>query len=367
LRDAILDSAEDSLSEAGAGVARVVPPGSVLVSCIGNLGKTALNTVPVACNQQINAILPNLSVALSEYIFYQVRSNYFRDQLHALSSGTTISIVNKSKFNTIKIVTPPLSEQRRVVAILDEAFVGLDAMRTNAEKNLHNARYLLDEYLNKMFDRDAAGWQQRPIARITAKIGSGATPKGGQESYKSDGIPLIRSMNVHDRLFKYDGLAFIDNEQAKKLDTVSVENGDVLLNITGASVARCCRAPIDVIPARVNQHVSIIRPIQSIVLSRFMEYALTARINKDRLLSVGEKGGTTRQAITKAEIQQFLLSYPQIEIQRQLIARIDSLSEDTSRLASLYIRKLALIAELKQSLLQKAFSGQLTASKSLAA
>ena len=97
------------------------------------------------------------------------------------------------------------------------------------------------------------------LKNITTKIGSGATPSGGQKSYQEEGIALIRSQNVLDFQFSKIGLAFINRKQAERLDNVIVEKGDVLMNITGDSIARVCQVPDDVLPARVNQHVSIIR------------------------------------------------------------------------------------------------------------
>jgi len=103
------------------------------------------------------------------------------------------------------------------------------------------------------------GWKWQNLSEVSVKIGSGSTPRGGRKAYKSEGISLIRSLNVYDDGFKIKGLAFIDDEQASKLSNVVVEENDVLLNITGASIARCCVVPSDLLPARVNQHVSIIR------------------------------------------------------------------------------------------------------------
>ena len=102
------------------------------------------------------------------------------------------------------------------------------------------------------------------LLNITTKIGSGATPRGGKSSYKSEGISLIRSMNVHDFNFSREGLAFIDENQAKKLDNVTVQEGDILFNITGDSINRTCVVPPEILPARVNQHVSIIRCKQGV-------------------------------------------------------------------------------------------------------
>ena len=93
------------------------------------------------------------------------------------------------------------------------------------------------------------------LKKITNKIGSGATPTGGKSAYKEEGISLIRSLNVYDYSFSYENLAYIDEVQAKKLSNVEIHENDILLNITGASVGRCCKVPRQIIPARVNQHV----------------------------------------------------------------------------------------------------------------
>jgi type I restriction enzyme S subunit len=103
------------------------------------------------------------------------------------------------------------------------------------------------------------------------------------------------------------------------LENVIVETGDVLLNITGASVARCCIAPKDFLPARVNQHVSIIRPVKESLLPEFLHYLLISRDYKNRLLAVGEDGGSTRQAITKAQLLEFEIEFPPLSEQQRIV------------------------------------------------
>ena len=154
------------------------------------------------------------------------------------------------------------------------------------------------------------GWITRKLGEVTTKIGSGATPLGGEGAYKAEGLSLIRSLNVHDDGFREAKLARIDAKQADRLSNVVVEPNDVLLNITGASVARCCVVPNQHLPARVNQHVSIIRPVKQILLPKFLHYMLISRDYKNRLLALGEDGGSTRQAITKAQIQEFEIEFP---------------------------------------------------------
>lgn len=159
------------------------------------------------------------------------------------------------------------------------------------------------------------GWEQKPLVMITSKIGSGATPKGGKDAYQEDGITLVRSMNVHNGRFEYKDLAHISDEQAEKLDNVTLEENDVLLNITGASVARSCVVPGGILPARVNQHVCIIRCKESIV-PEFLN-KLLINDNYQVLLRRMAGAGATREAITKQQVENLHIIMPPLEIQQQ--------------------------------------------------
>jgi type I restriction enzyme S subunit len=177
---------------------------------------------------------------------------------------------------------PPLPEQQRIVSILDKAFAAIDKAKANSKRCLSLSKDLFESYLQGVFDPSARsgqgkgeGWEVKSLKELTTKIGSGATPRGGQKSYKAEGISLVRSMNVHDSEFRERKLAFIDEKQAKELNGVTLQENDVLLNITGASVARCCIFPTEYLPARVNQHVSIIRPKKDMIDARFLNLLLT--------------------------------------------------------------------------------------------
>jgi type I restriction enzyme, S subunit len=176
-----------------------------------------------------------------------------------------------------------------------------------------------------------AGWVVRRLSEVTTKIGSGATPRGGNVSYKQEGLSLIRSLNVHDLNFRKKDLALIDEIQAEALSNVVVQPRDVLLNITGASIARCTVVPDEVLPARVNQHVSIIRPVPQEVDSNFLAYLLVSKDVKDRLLGIGDEGGSTRQALTKAQLQEFSLPLPPLEEQQRIVAVLDEAFEGLAR------------------------------------
>ena len=167
-------------------------------------------------------------------------------------------------------------------------------------------------------------WKKYKLGDICTKIGSGATPKGGKEAYLGGNISLIRSQNVLDFTFSEDGLAYINDEQANKLKNVEVKENDVLLNITGDSVARACIVPNAILPARVNQHVAIIRGDNSVVLNEFILYAL--QYKKQYLLSISQGGGT-RNALTKKMIEDFIINLPSLPTQQKIANILSSIDD----------------------------------------
>lgn len=167
-------------------------------------------------------------------------------------------------------------------------------------------------------------WKDYKLKDLTTKIGSGATPTGGGNAYKMEGLSLIRSQNVLDLKFSNNGLALIDDEQADGLRNVTVYEDDILLNITGDSVARVCKVPKDVLPARVNQHVSIIRSDVNKIDSNFLLYYLQSI--KEFLLSISEIGGT-RRALTKAMLENLIISMPELSEQCAIASILSSLDD----------------------------------------
>ena len=159
-------------------------------------------------------------------------------------------------------------------------------------------------------------WKKYKLGEITSKIGSGATPKGGRDSYLGGNIALIRSQNVLDFSFSKLGLAYINEVQAEKLSNVEVYEKDVLLNITGDSVARVCIVPNNVLPARVNQHVAIIRGNDKVDY-RYLLYYL--QYIKPQLLSLSQ-GGATRNALTKKMIEELEVKMPSKGIQKEIVS-----------------------------------------------
>ncbi|CUN85212.1 restriction endonuclease subunit S [Agathobacter rectalis] len=226
----------------------------------------------------------------------------------------TVKHLSAKELNKLELDMPGIEEQN----VRAESMAKLEKVISHRKEELSALDNLIKARFVEMFGNPVTnekGWNQKQLGEITTKLGSGATPKGGKEAYQEDGITLIRSMNVHNGLFEYKELAHISEEQATKLDNVTIEENDVLLNITGASVARSCVVPSKILPARVNQHVCIIRCNQRIV-PEFLNKLLIDD-NYQRLLWSIARGGATREAITKQQVESLKIIVPPIELQNQ--------------------------------------------------
>lgn len=297
---------------------------------------------------------------LSPYYLHRVLvAKYFSGATEDMQSNSIHIInLNYSAYLQLDIPIPPLAEQKRIVAKIDAAFEKIDKLKANAEKNLANAKDLFQSALDEAM-RPKEGWVEKRLGEVCCKIGSGATPRGGKASYCQQGISLIRSMNVYDNSFVYSELAHISESQAKELANVTIEPCDVLINITGASVARCCVVPNDVIPARVNQHVSILRiSSQSKLDPDFLCYSLVAPSKKRLLLGIGE-AGSTRQALTKSDLSSFCISIPAVEEQKIIVKNVRNFAEKIKMLEQNYTQQIADCVEMRQAVLREAFEGRL--------
>lgn len=201
------------------------------------------------------------------------------------------------------------------------------------------------------------GWTTASIADLAQKVGSGATPSGGEAAYKPTGTPLIRSMNVVFFGFKREGLAFLDAQQAAALDGATVKADDVLLNITGASIGRVTLAPADMDGARVNQHVCIIRP-RSGVDARYLGAYLSSPAVQSMIWA--DNTGTTRQALTKQQILAFEVPVAPLSEQKRIANKLDTVLTRVDAVNTRLACVAPILKRFRQSVLAAATSGRLT-------
>lgn len=160
-------------------------------------------------------------------------------------------------------------------------------------------------------------WSRQPLRVLTTKIGSGATPRGGKEVYREEGVAFIRSQNVYDHAFSGSGIARLTDAAAAQLSGVTVEEGDVLVNITGESVTRTCLVDPRYLPARVSQHVAIVRADGAKLDPRFLAHALLDPPIKEHLNTLSE-AGATRRALTKSNLESLQILVPPLPEQERI-------------------------------------------------
>ncbi len=283
-----------------------------------------------------NTIVSKDEKAISTKLLYRFLKS-IQPVFYSLQRGQAQPHVYASDIEKVKIPLPPIPIQEKII-------VEIEALEQKEKARGEKVERLRDD-ISKVIDK-ASGTATK-LKTITTKIGSGATPKGGNSSYQSSGISLIRSQNIYDYGLVEKGLAFINDEQAKKLDNVTVENNDILFNITGASIARCCIVSEAYLPARVNQHVSIIRTNDK-ALPKYVQMVLVSDEYKRQLLQIGE-GATSRQAITKQQLEEFKIPVPSINEQKKIVDQIMNLETEIAQIGY----ELATVDGQKEQILKK--------------
>ena len=327
---------------------KVIPKGTVIMSFKLSIGKTAITTEDMYTNEAIVAFIDKKKISIDiDYLYYLCSGSNWMQGVNKAVMGLTL---NKATLSEKEINIPNIEIQKKCAGNLDK----IDRIIDLKKQQLDQLDLLVRSLFIEMFGDPISNpkeWKKKKCKNILTKIGSGATPQGGSESYKEEGISLIRSMNVHNGRFESKDLAYIDEKQAQKLDNVNIKENDVLINITGASVARCCIVPSDVIPARVNQHVSVLR-CSDMVNSIFLCYQIINDSYQNLLKKIGISGGATREAITKKQIEDLEVILPPIKLQNKFANFV--IGTDKSKLA--VKKSLEELEILKKSLMQKYFA-----------
>lgn len=292
----------------------------------------------------------NKQELLPEYLMMWFRRPEFDRYARFKSHGSAREIFSWEEMCDVELPIPPIEQQQKIVSEYEAITHRIRLNEQIIAKLEETAQALYRKMFVDGIDKEnlPEGWRMGTLGEICCKIGSGATPKGGKECYINIGTSFIRSMNVLDLRFNHNELARITLQQAKILDSVSVESKDILLNITGVSVARCCMVPDSILPARVNQHVMIIRP-NKIIYSYYL--LLLLYFSKEKLLGISQSG-STREAITKSEIERFTILVPSMETVCNFDHKVSSLfqyevllEEENNKLNELHSLLLAKIGQ----------------------
>ena len=279
-------------------------PNDILISVRAPVGDLNINNEQSCIGRGLAAITCKSDVDMM-YLYYHLK--YLKPQLKHISTGSTFESINRSQLENLIIDYKPYFEQIKISNILQVVQRQIEVR----EKLLRLYDLLIKSRFVEMFGNPIINDKKYPVFKlkdISQKIGSGVTPRGGDSNYIDKGVAFIRSMNVYNNTFKKENLVYIDESLAKQFCQVQLFSNDLLLNITGASVARCCTVPDDILPARVNQHVCIIR--QCRISNVFLEYCLTNESYQEYLLLLSNKNGATREALTKIQVENLEVIFP---------------------------------------------------------
>ncbi|HRZ85990.1 MAG TPA: restriction endonuclease subunit S [Candidatus Paceibacterota bacterium] len=337
--------------------ARWIDAGDILIARMPDpIGRACIVPelgIPLITAVDVSILKLNKNVADSSFISYYLNSPIFMNKSISLSSGSTRKRVTRKKLELIKILLPPLSVQRNIVAKINQQISQIEIMKKESKKEKESIEEMMNSYLKKIFEiPEIVNSKKIKLLTLTNKIGSGSTPRGGYRIYKTQGIPFIRSMNVYMNSFDRDGLSFIDAEINQIMKNTKVEKKDVLLNITGASIGRVCVVPDDICPANVNQHVSIIRCKQDLN-PYYLAYFISQKEFQKNILNI--QSGATRQALTKSQIENFDIPLPDIKIQNKMVDTLKLIEKEINIQINFIDRKILAISQLQSSILNEVF------------
>ncbi|MCD6526862.1 MAG: restriction endonuclease subunit S [Desulfuromonas sp.] len=336
----------------------VIPSGNVIIATRVGLGKVCMLGQETAINQDLRGVVPKSTKTLDVgFLFRWLKS--VAATIVAEGTGVTVQGVKLPFVKSLQVPLPPLPEQKRIVAILDEAFAGIDSAVANTEKNLTNARELFESYLNGVFTQRGDGWVEKPVIEI-AKVTSGHSFKSGDFSDKS-GAKSIKITNVGVRKFVLEANNFLPEDFTETYNRFQVAEGDIVIALTRSIIStglKVAIVPSEYDGALLNQRVAAIEVNSNIVLRQFLYSFLCTQ---SVIGYVKKQANTLMQPnLSITDLKNLSVSVPPITEQKKLVEKIGALSDEAQHLESVYQQKLNALAELRQSILQKAFAGELT-------
>lgn len=338
-----------TLTDAGLQAAELVPANSIILSSRAPIGHLVINKVPMAFNQGCKGLVPTDGID-TEFAYYFLMANV--PLLESLGTGATFKELSGGKLKEVPIRFPVISEQRRIVGILDEAFAGIANAKANAEKNLQNVRELFERLIEALFPQDApAQHTLDELSELIVDCEHKTAPTQGQ------GIPSIRTPNIGRGKLLLEGVYRVSEETYKEWTRrAEPQPGDLILarEAPAGNVAVIPRG----LKVCLGQRTVLIRPRKETFDSSYLAHLLLQRNSQRRLLA--HSRGATVQHINLKDIRAFRLAdVPALAVQKTVVDRVNKLLAQEAKLMAVYQRKLAALDELKQSLLNQAFSGQL--------
>lgn len=330
--------------------------GDIIISAVGTLGQCYL------VDENDKFYFKDASVLwfqrkkeiISKYIEYAFKSNLVLKQVLHKSMGATVGTLTITRARKIKIPIPPTEEQHQIVQILDQAFEKIDQAIANIEQNIQNAEDLFQSKLNQIFSQQSEGWEEKKLEEI-GKIQTGTTPPTRDRSNYGNYISFVKPAH-----FKNDGSINSKESQLSEKGLTKgrlIDSNSVLMVCIGATIGKT--GYVDK-PVSCNQQINSLTP-NKYFFAKLFYFALVSPFVQSQVMSIGKASQATLPIINKTKWSNLKVRFPEdIVIQKNIVNNLSLLREKTNHIISVYNGKLQNLQDLKKSLLEKAFSGELT-------
>ena len=332
--------------------AKLFPKGSLLIGMYDTAAlKMSILDRDGAFNQAIAGVKPNENIDLS-FVLYAITN--IKPELMKQRRGVRQKNLNQGKIKEIPIPALPVSEQKRIVAILDQAFADIELARAKTEQNLLNARELFESYLQQVFSQRGEGWVETTLGNVCEKVEYGTSSKSQPEG----SIPVLRMGNIQGGSFDWDKLVYTDIEE--DINKLLLKDNDVLFNRTNSpelvgktAIYRNER------PAIFAGYLIRIHRKKNLLDADYLNYYLNSKKARNHGYKV--MSHSTNQAnINGTKLKEYPINIPDLATQKKLVKSIRHLEGEIRKIEKIYEGKVSSLEELKNSILHLAFSGELT-------
>ncbi|MFA7273420.1 MAG: restriction endonuclease subunit S [Crocinitomicaceae bacterium] len=326
-----------------------------------HLGKIALidKDYDYAFGGFIGQIIPNNSI-LSKYLFYNLISSDYKKYISELTDGININNLKTQDLKSFCIATPSIPEQKQIVSILDKAFAAIDKAKANAEQNLKNAKELFESYLQEVFENKGDDWEDKTLDEVCS-IGDGnyssKYPKASE--FVSEGVPFLTATNLKEGTVIPKKMRYISELQHSTLLKGHVKEGDLVIVVRGSSTGNNSIVPKEYENSNLNSQLAFLRIRDKKLVNN--NYLFNV-FNSPNIQNIVLKtiSGAAQPQLPNNKLLKIKIPIPSLKDQEQIINELESLSSQTKKLQLIYSQKIDELNELKKSILQKAFSGELT-------
>ena len=338
----ILTNYNSYVSTSGSEKGNKVPANSVLVTCIGTIGKVVVTEKEVITNQQINAIIPNEKID-SKYLMYQILKK--REYLNHIANAPVVPIVNKSTFEKVEIPLPPLTQQKTIAKTLDKAKELIELRKTSIEKLDELSKSVFIDMFGDSY-QNPKKWEVKKLRDLTVLITDGVHHK---PQYYESGIPFISVKDITTGILKFEKCKYIDIIQHEKFSKrCYVKKNDILYTKVGATYGRACISTTD-IEYSLYVSVCLIKPNHEKINFIFLKELMNSqgvKVQADKSIK-----GIGVPDLHLIEIKKFNIILPPRDLQNKFAKTIQKIESQKA----LYAKELVKLEENFEALLAKSF------------